>query len=206
MRALREQRGTSLLEIVVGLGLGALLMMSIMGLWRTSQEAYLDGSDAADAQQVLRVAMDRLTKVVLRAGHDPTGAGIVAFANAGDAYLRVRADLTGAGGVPDGLTNDEDENVRFDWIAAQGILRQNTLVGGDQDLAVNVVANPNGAPTFQYFDAAGAALPAGGGAGMTAANMALIRLVRITLTLRRVSQGQTVNRTLVTDVRLRNLQ
>src|SRR5687767_12965251 len=104
-RLLADQRGVSLLEQMVALASSGLILLGMTTLWHESQRAYLDATEAADVQQDLRTALERLTRVVQAAGANPTnqtynGAvpndpAFVAFREAGPQCLRLYADLDG---------------------------------------------------------------------------------------------------------------
>ena len=72
MDPLFRERGVTLLELLVALALGVLLVLGVLRVWRETQLAYLDGAEAAEAQQTLRVAMERVVQVIRNAGANPT--------------------------------------------------------------------------------------------------------------------------------------
>ena len=206
MGALRGESGVTLLELLVALALGVLLVLGVLTVWRETQLAYLDGAEAAEAQQTLRVAMERVVQVIRNAGANPTNIpGFIAFGQAGEECLRAFADLQGDadGTPPDGDLDDPWEDVRFDY--RNEVLRQQNGGGSAQSLAFGVVPNPGHVPMFQYFDNAGAAIPAGGKCGMAAADLRRISRVLVTLTAQGIVQGQAVTRTLRSEVRPRNV-
>ncbi len=206
MDALREERGVTLLELLVALFLGALLIAGVLMVWRETQVAYLDGAEAAEAQQSLRVAMERVIEVVRSAGANPTGIpSFWAFGQAGEECLRVFADLQGNadGTPPDGEVNDAWEDVRFEYM--DGVFRQRNGAGGSQSLAFGIIPNPGTVPIFQYFDQAGTPIAAGGRCGMTSGNLRRISRVIVTLTAQGAVQGQAVTRTLRSETRPRNV-
>lgn len=206
MDALGEERGVTLLELLVALVLGVLLIAGVLAVWRETQVAYLDGAEAAEAQQSLRVAMERVVEVVRNAGANPTGIlNFSAFGQAGEECLRVFADLQGDadGSPPDGDINDPWEDLRFEYMG--GVFRQRNGAGGSQSLAFGIIPNPGPVPIFQYFDQAGAPIAAGGRCGMSPGNLRLISRVIVTLTAQGTVQGQGVTRTLRSEVRPRNV-
>ncbi len=228
MNAFRLERGVTLLELLIALALGGVLIVGVLAIWRETQQSYLEGAERADVQQNLRVAMEQMVRVIRQAGLNPTnqtygGAmtndlAFVGFREAGTSCLRVYADLNG-----DGDLAAANENVKFNWDGTDGhAITQESgggpdagqawvgASGGSQQLALNIVANPDGSPTFQYLTGPGAPapdtpIPAGGACGMSDANRATIGRVVITLTARGTVAGETFTKTLVSEVRPRNV-
>ena len=202
MGGLRGEHGVTLLELLIALTLGVVLILGVLAVWRETQLAYLDGAEAAEAQQSRRVAMERVVQVVRNAGANPANIpNFLAFGQAGEECLRAFADLQGDADrtPPDGDLDDPWEDVRFEYL--DGVFRQQNGAGRSQSLAFGIMPNPGNIPIFQYFDDAGALIPAGGTCGMTVENLRRISRVIVTLT----AQGQPVTRTLRSEVRPRNI-
>jgi type II secretory pathway component PulJ len=167
----RDDSGTTLVEVAVGLAVGSLLVAGILILMGQAQKSYMHSSEVTDLQQNVRVAMDRMVRDIQTAGVNPRnqnwgGAGannpaFTAFREAGRNCIRVYADLNG-----DGTVQQADENVYFHWSTVAGApLRETrgpsgsidtgtTWVGatsGPDDLARDIVANPNGVDMFEYY-------------------------------------------------------
>ena len=116
----RGEFGTTIVEIAVGLAVGALLVAGILTLVEQSQKAYMHSSEVTELQQNVRVAMDRMVHIIQAAGVNPDnktwgGAGnndvaFAAFREAGRNCIRLYADLDG-----DGTVTGTDENVYFFW-------------------------------------------------------------------------------------------
>jgi Tfp pilus assembly protein PilW len=171
-RHARGQHGTTIVEIAVGLAVGAVLVAGILTLVEQAQQAYMHTSEVTDLQQNVRVGMDRMTRLVQAAGVNPQnlpwgGAtandpAFTAFREAGRNCIRVYADLNG-----DGNVQQADENVYFFWSTAAGsaLLEQSGTLPGQPDsgqpwvaastgaaeLARGIVTNPGGTDMFQYF-------------------------------------------------------
>jgi Tfp pilus assembly protein PilW len=170
----RGESGTTIVEIAVGLAVGAVLVAGILLLVEQSQKAYMHSSEVTDLQQNVRVAVDRVTRIVQSAGLNPrnkTWAGgspndpaFTAFREAGRNCLRLYADVDGDGSV---ATTAFDENVYFHWAGAAGdpLMETRGAAGGQidagtawvaaalgsEELARNIVPNPGGVDMFQYF-------------------------------------------------------
>ena len=170
----RGESGTTIVEIAVGLAVGTLLVAGILVLIEQTQKSYMHSSEVTDLQQNVRVAMDRMVRIIQAAGVNPrnqTWAGpgannvaFTAFREAGRNCIRLYADLDG-----DTFVSSADENVYFHWPttpATGSPLRETrgtaagqpdagqawvAVSGGAEELARDIVANPGGADMFQYF-------------------------------------------------------
>jgi len=77
---LRDERGITLAELAVTLALFGLIMTGVMMTWSKTQQAYFVGSEAAEAQQNVRAAIDFMVREMRAAGRDVT---VCAFDYAG---------------------------------------------------------------------------------------------------------------------------
>ena len=170
----RGESGTTIVEIAVGLAVGALLVAGILVLVEQAQKGYIHSSEVTDLQQNVRVSMDRMVRIIQAAGVNPLNrqwggatandVAFTAFREAGRNCIRVYADLNG-----DGFVTGTDENVYFHWPTTPSTgapLRETrgTSAGqpdagqawvavstGAEELARDIVANPGGSVMFRYF-------------------------------------------------------
>jgi hypothetical protein len=236
-RPATHDAGTTLVEVAVGLAVGSLLVAAILILMGQAQKGYMHSSEVTDLQQNLRVAMDRMVRVIQAGGVNPrnqnwggaaaNNPAFTAFREAGRNCIRVYADLDGEGTV-----KQADENVYFHWSTIAGAPLMETrgpsggidtgtewvgATSGPDELARDIVGNPNGVDMFQYFtgvndplDAPNTQLvpPAANPAtcaSLTAAQRERIARVVITLTGRAMIGGETVTKTLTSVARARNV-
>jgi prepilin-type N-terminal cleavage/methylation domain-containing protein len=225
-------QGVTLVELMVALALSAMLLAAVLAIWGQTQQAYLQGSEAADVQQQVRLAMDQVVRAIQGAGANPrnqTYAGgtandpaFVAFRQAGPNCLRIYTDLDG-----DGLVTGPRENLHFNWTGSPGPLTEEagggpdggqpwvTGVGTTQEVALDIADNPGGTPMFQYFTGPNdptpnVQLPTPANTfpcanTMADAQRARIGRVVITMTARGTLGGQAITRTLVSEARPRNV-
>ncbi|HEY7139684.1 MAG TPA: hypothetical protein VIE44_06290 [Methylomirabilota bacterium] len=172
----RGERGTTIVEIAVGLAVGTVLVAGILVLIEQAQKTYVHSSEVTDLQQNVRVAMDRMVRVIQSAGLNPRNqtwggpsankVAFTAFREAGRNCIRVYADVDGDTFVK---TTALDENVYFHWPttpASGSPLRETrgtvggqpdsgqawvTAAAGSEELARDIVANPGGVDMFQYY-------------------------------------------------------
>jgi Tfp pilus assembly protein PilW len=177
-RASRQQSGTTIVEIAIGLAVGAVLVAGILTLMQQTQKSYLHSSVSIDLQQNVRVAMDRVTRVIQAAGVNPgnqqwagatpNDSAFTAFRQAGRNCVRIYADLNGDWNLNVGAQPEEaDENIYFFWstTSPSPLFEQRGTqagqpdfgqwwvadAGGQQELARDIVANPSGVAMFRYY-------------------------------------------------------
>ncbi len=69
---LRAEDGVTLAELAVTIGLFAMIMIGVVMTWTKAQEAYFVGSETAEVQQNVRVALDLMVREIRSAGRDVT--------------------------------------------------------------------------------------------------------------------------------------
>ena len=69
--AMNDQRGYTLAEMLVVCAVVGLVMAGLLGLVMSGQQAYWFGTTQVDAQQTVRVAMERMVKEIREAGYEP---------------------------------------------------------------------------------------------------------------------------------------
>ena len=142
----RGESGATIMEVVVGLAVGALLVAGILTLIEQAQKTYMHSSEAADLQQNVRVGMDRLTRLIQAAGVNPlnetwggataNNPAFTAFREAGRNCIRLYADLNGDGDLNvGGQAEEADENVFFHWstTAGESLMEQRGTNGAQPD-------------------------------------------------------------------------
>ena len=217
---LNRQAGFTLVDILVGLAMAAVLMVAMVSLFTSMGRSYTTQNVAADVQQVARGGVELMIQEIRMAGLDPTGrtaAGIVddfdeangfhvvhdgriAPTDANNLAFTMDADMDGridhciddtSGGC-----SAQDDNISNELIAYRinnGALEKYMGAGADWvDLTESNVSNLS----FTYYDEAGAVT--------TVRND--IRTVQISMTVQLpAGRGGTVTRTYSTRVRCRNI-
>ncbi len=72
IRDRRDDRGMSLVELVIATALFAIVMLAVVGLWAKAQEAYFVGSETVEVQQNVRAAVDFMVREIRATGRDVT--------------------------------------------------------------------------------------------------------------------------------------
>ena len=66
----RDNRGTTLIELMIALILTGIVVMSVMKLYATQHENYIIQDDVSNMQQSARACIDELTRQIRMAGHN----------------------------------------------------------------------------------------------------------------------------------------
>jgi prepilin-type N-terminal cleavage/methylation domain-containing protein len=201
-----NERGFTLAEMLVVCAIVGLVMASLLGLVMAGQQAYWFGTTQVDAQQTVRVAIERMVKEVREAGYYPRNPDTTSCAappcypfnaigtGATSSTLTLQYDWSGdgtsaaSGTVTDPILNAaRGERVTYSFSSGT-LTRQETGVDGTPlTLATGISAL-----AFSYFDED----------GLATTTPADIRTVAISVTAQTASKGAYV--TMTDRVRLRN--
>lgn len=225
-----DQRGATLTELMIVLAIFGMIVAGIMVVWQKTQESYFVGSEAADLQGNLRVALDQIAHEIRRAARDLTDCAfdIDAFSNCNTAKVSAcKTEL----GLPqssswtcanvffiptatsttlrirqdlndDALVTGTNEDVTFAFDSVNSRITRDSG-GGGQALAEQIVALE-----FTYWRntvvnglCTGSSLETFTPGSQT--DRDCIRRVSITVTAQTTTGGETLTRTARTDVDLR---
>jgi Tfp pilus assembly protein PilW len=190
MRGTARMRGTTLLELVVGAGLGLLVLGALVAAIATAGRLVAAVGGRAEAEDTAQLAVEAFRFDVRRAGFDPAAAGIEGLAAALADQLAVQADLDADGAIDPG----SEEVTR--WVCADGPPRLSRIIGA-QSLPVAAPVTRCG---LHYFDGDGLELPPGPG-GLAPTERARVRRVMLDLAVEPPGGGAAAWRT--ADVALR---
>lgn len=194
----RGCRGTTLVEILVATLLGAALAATVAWFGRVQFLTMEDQAVQLDLQTNARAIVEVFARDVRRAGMDPRcSKAVQTLVDASPTAVRFQADLNGNGAL-----DPASEDLFYRLVADARVERgQGTSVEPLLD-GVNLAGS-----RLRYFDAAGAEL-VGGVSGLTSAQRALVRRIRLELALRAPPRSGSEASDLVaraaTDVELRN--
>lgn len=157
-RAFSNSRGYTLVELMVVVGLSALVMAGVYTIYEAQQKSFTAQDQVVEMQQNGRVALDIMEREIRLAGYDPDPNGTGAFASAAITVARAgqisfTSDLNDDDdvldlaeaidfGFSDALNNDADPN-RNGLPDKGGVLplgRQIGGAGGYQPIADNIEA------------------------------------------------------------------
>lgn len=213
-KELRADKGFTLVELLVGLGLAAMVLALIFSFFFNFSRSSTAQNAAAAAQQNARAGVDYMVQELRLAGLDPlkeAGAGIEAILADGS-YIRFTADRcnlpVGSSGscthpTPDGDVEGKNERLSFQYDSGSRTLRRYLYEGTPSatwtPMVSRVVPNPDNVPLFTFLDDAGNTI-------VNNSDRGLIRTVIVTLTVEEpAGKGAGVARTYSARVRLRNI-
>jgi type IV pilus assembly protein PilW len=145
--ALANKRGFTLTELLVAMGLSAIVMASIGYMYYTQQKSYLVQENLAAAQQNLRAAMYFMERDIRMAGCDPTEKSGAAIGTPGTNTIAFTSDLNG-----DRNIGGTDESVTYSFADNDGdgkndcITRNGDLIAENIDALDFVYLNSSGNP------------------------------------------------------------
>jgi len=168
---MRSRAGLTVVELLLGLALGAVTLAAMVALSSASVAALQRATAGAETTTAVAGALDQMTRDIRLAGYDPRSRGIAAILDAGAALLETAADLDGDGAID----LDSEEHVTYRPSPSGDTLQR---IVGRQSLPILSDLAPDGL-RLRYFDTTGAEIdPATAGATAT------IRFVAIELRTR----------------------
>jgi type II secretory pathway pseudopilin PulG len=197
--ARNAQAGFTFLELLVSMGFAVVALGAVGSFHRTQLHSLRHQALQNELQMGARDIIDLFTREVRRAGSNPTcAAGITAIADAKPHLLRIRTDADG-----DGTTTGIGEDVTYEYIFSQNRFDRSA----DGSASALVDDTVLGGSRIRYFSAAGGEIAAGSG-GLTAAQRADVRRVRIELVATslpgELADGARLRVAAANDVELRN--
>lgn len=186
-----DQKGFTLLEILLAIVIFVMVLGAVYTLYTASQTTFARGQGKVDVQQNARVAMGMVAREIRLAGYDPSDVinllPTTAIETAGANTTTFVADVDG-----DGAT----DQVTYRLQGTQLMRDFSTWNGAAFPPAASAeVADRVTTLTFTYFD----------GNDVITATLADIRRVSIALTAQETAGNEQVTFQLPMDVRLRNL-
>jgi prepilin-type N-terminal cleavage/methylation domain-containing protein len=145
--SLRDRRGFTLAEMMVGLTLGAIGSAVLFSIFVGTQSAYLDTQKIVFGGGDTRAVLGLMTQEIRSAGSDERNIGIQRIALASQDSLRLISDLDGNGVIA--AASEPAENVVYFYDATSKTLERDTG-GGAAMLMEGVVSF-----AFRYLDAQG---------------------------------------------------
>ena len=172
MRVLSSNLGTTLIEQLLALLLGAIMMTSLYGFYRAGLYQFIVQETKTATLQDARGALDIIVRDLKNAGswgtgHPPAESGAADDPDGdGDtvcnriyaataSMIHVQMDLNGNGTCAD---TDPRENIRYEITGPTATCPGSNILRRNGDCLVAHVVTPTAGKVFSYYDSAGADL------------------------------------------------
>jgi type IV pilus assembly protein PilW len=132
MRAWRRVDGFTLAELLVTLAVLGLVLAGTLTILQNGVRAYGWGARRVEAQQSVRLALERMVKELRDAGYDPKSAGIAPITVAAPDRVTFQQDLN-----KNGIVDSTRERITFLLRPGESILRRDAG-GGAQPIIEHV--------------------------------------------------------------------
>ena len=137
LQLIRPENGFTLVELLVAMGISAVVMAAVYSTYRSQQQSYIVQDQVAAAQQNLRAAMYVMTRDIRMAGFDPTRSGGFGIADAQAGSITFTSDNgTDTGEYGSGAI-ETGETVTYS-LSGKNLVRN--AGGGNQVAAENIEA------------------------------------------------------------------
>lgn len=156
---MRNEKGFTLVELLVAMTVGGIVMAGISMAYRSQQRSALVQDQVCAMQQNLRASMQLMEREIRMAGYDPAGTAGSGIQTANANSIRITLDIhDGADNDTDGIidefdeagngdgdTNDINEDITYLRLDPDGdgvfdLFRRDAAVAGDQPIAENIDA------------------------------------------------------------------
>jgi len=188
---LKNNKGFTLIEILVSLLIFSLAMIAIYSTFRSQHRSYYVQEQVVAMQQNIRAAMFMMEKELRMAGYDPTGSANSGIITATATSINFTKDLNS-----NGNNNDSNENITYSLYTADGIQK----LGRKNPTQNEPIAENFDAIDFTYLDNNNAVLDDGGGTVSTNISNITSIIVSIVAKSRQAEEGY--NNTNAYNIRL----
>ncbi|GAB6909552.1 conserved hypothetical protein [Desulfosarcina cetonica] len=183
-----SDRGFTLVELLVGMAMGAIVLAAVIGIFSGLSRSYTTETARATAQQDIRAAMDLMVQDIRLAGLDPLGSAGGGFVETTGTAVDFIADLDYDGAV----TAGNNERVKYYLSGTQLLQKQD-----NDDTTAEILLDNVTELSFTYLDEDDDELTG---------NPSSPTIVVIAMTVREAAGRKGyVTRTLTERVRIRNV-
>jgi type II secretory pathway pseudopilin PulG len=186
--------GFSLIELLVGLGVAAVGVIAVIGVFTTLTRSYTAQNASAGVQEAARAGIEYLSQNIRMAGLNPMRLNDFGIISATPTYIEFTVDRNLNGE----LDEVDEETMAFSFDPAAGDVDEGLYVASGSESWSRLVGDVTDL-TFSYLDKSGNDL---GGAP----DPASIKTVEILLTVAQpAGRGETLSRTYSSRIICRNL-
>ena len=182
-----SKAGFTLAELVLALGIMAIVLTAIISLFTSLNRVYTTQGVAAGVQQVTRAGIDIMTRKIRMAGYNPLNMGNIGIVQADSDLIRFNFDDDG-----DGTIDTDGEDIAYLLNASNQLVQQKNGNSATNRALVDNVTDL----TFRYLDAD----------DLDTNERSAIRTVEVSLTVEEpAGRDKVLSRTYSTRVICRNL-
>jgi hypothetical protein len=135
MVTIRDERGFSMVELMIALLVSMVILGSAVTVMSGAQSTYAHQMDDATVEQEARFAMDFIRRTVETAGSNPYDAATTDCPAAGTVFQGIRMD-------PDGDGDDDDIRIEADAGIPDGLILGSTGACSQPDEDVTIALDP----------------------------------------------------------------
>ncbi len=160
MKIVNNQKGFTLIEVMISLLISGIVMISIYSVFQSQQDSYVAQDQVAEMQQNIRAGVDMMLREIRMAGYDPDDLGTagITIATPTSVTFTLVADDDGVDNNSDGKIDESGElkTIQYDLYDAYG--------DGDTDLGRQIGATATSKRPlaenidnleFRYLDSSG---------------------------------------------------
>jgi len=175
---IRNQRGFTLVELLVTLALTGIIMVGVYKTFTWQQKVHEVQESVTTMQQDCRIGMEVMLKDLRMAGYSPKTAGVASIVSATDTSIRFLIDKDG-NGVCETTIDTNGNGVIEQCEDISYSISGNSLMRNDTVNNVALIDNVDGLK-FIYLNSAGNPL----GTPVSATDLSNIRKIQITMVVR----------------------
>jgi type IV pilus assembly protein PilW len=165
-RKARNDRGYTLMELMVAIAIGMIVMASVATTFTSQTRAYSAQEQINQMEQNARGALDIMSREIKMAGYKPNGGSVTGVVSYTSTSLTIQADLNADAAVS--TSGSDNEQIAYAYDSANKKITRQVGIAAAATLAENISGF-----TFTYYQSSGTTL---------ATSAADIRRIKIAIT------------------------
>jgi type IV pilus assembly protein PilW len=165
-RKARNDRGYTLMELMVAIAIGMIVMASVATTFTSQTRAYSAQEQINQMEQNARGALDIMSREIKMAGYKPNGGSVTGVVSYTSTSLTIQADLNADAAVS--TSGSDNEQIAYAYDSANQKITRQVGTAAAATLAENISGF-----TFTYYQSSGTTL---------ATSVANIRRIKIAIT------------------------
>jgi type IV pilus assembly protein PilW len=150
-RKARNDRGYTLMELMVAISIGMIVMASVATTFTSQTRAYSAQEQINQMEQNARGALDIMSRELKMAGYKPNGGSVTGVVSYSSSSLTIQADLNADGAVS--TSGSDNEQIAYAYDSTNKKITRQVGTAAAATLAENISAF-----TFTYYQSSGTTL------------------------------------------------